>query len=76
MKFRCCLNHYNGFRILFSLIITSVNFNYSFEDCIDCNSVLNLHTDGPAVLDAPITIKAKIENPNQYEGPFYFTFSK
>ena len=37
---------------------------------------LTLKTDDPAVLDAPITITAILDNARDYSPPFYFSFSK
>ena len=38
--------------------------------------VLKLKTDSPAVLDAPITITATLENAGDFPPPYFFSFSK
>ena len=48
----------------------------SLYNCFNCDGILILQDDGPAVLDAPIQIQAEIENAKDFEGPFYFTFCK
>ena len=37
---------------------------------------LILKTDDPAILDAPITVTAILDNAKDYSPPFYFSFSK
>ena len=37
---------------------------------------LKLTSDGPVVLDATITFKAQLFGAQEYEPPYYFTFSK
>ena len=76
MELRCIENSFINFFILLGVIISTVNITASFEICLYCDGVLKLETDGPAVLDAPLSVKAEIQNAKDYEGPFYFSFSK
>ena len=46
------------------------------EDDVHFEGVLAIRTDAPAVLDAPITITATLENARDFTPPYYFSFSK
>ena len=46
------------------------------EDDAHFEGVLSLRTDAPAVLDAPITVTATLENARDFDPPYYFSFSK
>ena len=46
------------------------------DESDDFKGVLKLKTDAPAVLDAPITITATLQNVGDFNPPFYFSFSK
>ena len=46
------------------------------QDGSEFEGILKLNTDAPAVLDAPVTITATLENVGDFSPPFYFTFSK
>ena len=46
------------------------------ENRNEFEGVLSLQTDAPAVLDAPITITATLQNAHAFSPPFYFSFSK
>ena len=46
------------------------------QDENDFEGILKLKTDAPAVLDAPITITATLQNSEHFHPPFYFSFSK
>ena len=46
------------------------------EDRNEFEGILSLKTDAPAVLDAPVTITATLENSHAFTPPFYFSFSK
>ena len=76
MELRCIEKGYSNFFILLSVILSLVNITATFNICVHCDGILKLETDGPAVLDAQISVKAEIQNAKDYEGPFYFSFSK
>ena len=76
MELRCVDKRYSNFFIFLSVIVSLVNTTFSFDICLYCDGILKLETDGPAVLDAQISVKAEIQNAKDYEGPFYFSFSK
>ena len=66
-------------RVIFqagSLIVFALNLGGMCNGYVPCDDLLNLTTDAPAVLDAPLTITAKLINIQKYRGPFYFSFSK
>ena len=62
--------------ILFGVIILLIKSSHSEGNCFGCTGKLKLETDGPAIFDAPISIKATIENAHEFDGPFFFNFSK
>ena len=64
--------------VLLALILTFGPFSMdaSEQEESDFEGVLKLNTDAPAVLDAPITITATLENVGDFDPPFYFSFSK
>ena len=62
--------------VIFGVLIFFMKSSGSEGNCFGCTGKLKLETDGPAIFDAPISIKATIENAHEFEGPFYFNFSK
>ena len=76
MALKIHVKYYSKFFVLSSVILTLTKATASLENCFGCDGILHLETDGPAVLDAQISVKAEIKNAKDYEGPFYFSFSK
>ena len=56
--------------------IVVIPTNLFNQDRNEFEGILSLRTDAPAVLDAPITITATLENSHAFTPPFYFSFSK
>ena len=69
-------NYLSAFYSLFVLAVVFVRLNGSAKYCVECDGDLKLWTDGPAVFDATLAVMAKVENAEQFTGPFYFSFSK
>ena len=61
---------------LWPLVALIVTFGPLSMDALGSDGILELISDAPAVLDAPLTITAELVNAEDYRGPFYFTFSK
>lgn len=63
--------------VLLALILTfgPLSMDASEQEESDFEGVLKLNTDAPAVLDAPITITATLENVGDFDPPFYFSFN-
>ena len=61
---------------LWPLVALAVAFGPLSMDAQESDANLQLRTDAPAVLDAPICITANLVNADDYRGPFYYTFSK
>ena len=61
---------------IYSSVVFALNLGGLCNGYVPCDDSLNLTTDAPAVLDAPLTITAKLINTQNYRGPFYFSFSK
>ena len=76
MELKIYERHFSSFYVLSNIILTLTKATASLENCFGCDGILLLETDGPAVLDAQISVKAEIKNAKDYEGPFYFSFSK
>ena len=64
--------------ILLALILTfgPLSMDAMGQGGSEFEGVLTLNTDAPAVLDAPVTITATLENVGDFSPPFYFSFSK
>ena len=64
--------------VLLALILTfgPLSMDAMEQDESDFEGVIKLRTDAPAVLDAPITITATLENAGDFDPPFFFSFSK
>ena len=60
----------------FGVLIFFVSIRYSDSNCFGCPGRIKLESDGPALLDAPTSINATILNAHEFEGPFFFNFSK
>ena len=63
-------------KTFFGMIIFFVGIRYSDSNCFGCPGRIKLESDGPALLDAPTSINATILNAHEFEGPFFFSFSK
>lgn len=62
--------------IILGVIILLLKTTAMESNCFGCPGKLKLESDGPAIFDAPISINATLENAHEFEGPFYFNFSK
>jgi len=63
--------------VLMALMMTfgPLSMDATEQNVNDFEGVLKLKTDAPAVLDAPITITATLENVGDFRPPFYFSFN-